>query len=66
MRQHLVWADAIKGWLILLVILGHCIASTIGNDAANVNYWWCLIYSFHMPVFMAVSGYLACKPNGGV
>ena len=58
MSKRLVWADATKGWLILLVIMGHCIAATIGNDAANVDYWWCLIYSFHMPAFIAINGYL--------
>lgn len=59
--NRLVWADSLKGWLILLVIMGHCIASTIGNDAANTNYWWCLIYSFHMPAFIAISGYLSYR-----
>lgn len=58
MNNRLIWADSIKGWLILLVIIGHCIASIIGNDAANLDYWWCLIYSFHMPAFIAISGYL--------
>lgn len=58
MNNRLIWADSIKGWLILLVIIGHCIASIIGNDAANHDYWWCLIYSFHMPAFIAISGYL--------
>lgn len=58
MSNRLIWADSIKGWLILLVIIGHCIACAIGNDAANIDYWWCLIYSFHMPAFMAISGYL--------
>ena len=58
MSERLVWVDVTKGWLILLVIMGHCIAATIGNDAANVDYWWCLIYSFHMPAFIAISGYL--------
>ena len=58
MSKRLVWADATKGVLMLLVILGHCIANVIGNEAANTNYWWCLIYSFHMPAFIAISGYL--------
>ena len=61
MTKRLVWADSIKGYLMLLVIMGHCIATAIGNDAANANYWWCLIYSFHMPAFIAISGYLNWK-----
>lgn len=59
--KRIIWADAVKGILILLVVLGHCIAATIGNEAANVDYWWCLIYSFHMPAFMAISGYFAFR-----
>lgn len=27
------------------------------------NYLWNLIYSFHMPAFMAISGFLAYRPN---
>ena len=62
-QKRLIWADAAKGWLILLVIMGHCIAATIGNDAANVDYWWCLIYSFHMPAFFAISGFFAYRAH---
>ena len=63
MTVRYTWADSLKGVLIVLVIIAHCIAQIIGNDAANNNYWWCLIYSFHMPAFMAVSGYLTYRPN---
>lgn len=58
MANRIVWVDSLKGLLILFVIMGHCIATTIGNNAANSDYWWCLIYSFHMPAFIAISGYL--------
>lgn len=58
MKERLLWIDSLKGILILLVIVGHAIAKVIGNEAANNDYWWCLIYSFHMPTFIAVSGYL--------
>ena len=62
MKERLLWIDSLKGVLILLVIMGHAIAKVIGNDAANNDYWWCLIYSFHMPAFIAVSGYLQYRP----
>ena len=58
MKERLLWIDSLKGILILLVIVGHAISKVIGNEAANNDYWWCLIYSFHMPTFIAVSGYL--------
>lgn len=63
MTIRYTWADSLKGVLIILVIIAHCIAQIIGNDAANDDYWWCLIYSFHMPAFMAVSGYLTYRSN---
>ena len=61
-----VWIDSLKGILILLVVLGHSIQNTL-KEGCYDNYWWNLIYSFHMPAFMAISGYLQYrpKPNGG-
>lgn len=66
-QQRLIWVDSLKGWLMLLVIIGHAIQSMFVNDYAD-NRVWSLIYSFHMPAFMAVSGWLAYRPdsiNGG-
>lgn len=45
--------DAIKGVLMLFVVLGHVLLGNIDNNI--VRY---VIYSFHMPVFFFVSGYL--------
>lgn len=59
-KQRLIWADSLKGWLILLVILGHAIQNTLGADCDS-NHVWNLIYSFHMPAFMAVSGWLTFR-----
>lgn len=68
-RQRLVWADSLKGWLMLLVIVGHAIQGVL-DDGCNNNHVWNLIYSFHMSAFMAVSGYLSYRSarqsiNGG-
>lgn len=57
MKERLIWLDSIKGWLILIVILGHAIQYCLLESHAT-NYWWNLIYSFHMPAFMAVSGFV--------
>jgi fucose 4-O-acetylase-like acetyltransferase len=43
--------DALKGIGIVLMVLGHC---TIGNNVILTNF----IFSFHMPLFFLVSGYL--------
>lgn len=49
--------DVLKGIAILLVVLGH----TIQYSEANFddNFLYRIIYSFHMPFFMFISGYLA-------
>lgn len=60
LQNRIIWVDSLKGWLILLVILGHAIQSTFGVECYN-NHIWNLIYSFHMPAFMAVSGWLTCR-----
>ena len=45
--------DFVKGILILLVFLGHLIIGKIEDNL--VRYF---IYSFHMPLFIGISGYL--------
>lgn len=47
--------DAVKGFAILLVMLGHCI---VLNELAD-SYLYDAIAAVQMPLFMAVSGYLA-------
>ena len=61
-RKRLIWADSLKGWLIVLVVLGHAIQYTLGNQC-ETNHLWNIIYSFHMAAFMAVSGYVAFRPG---
>ena len=47
--------DAVKGFAILLVMLGHCI---VLNGLAD-PYLYDAIAAVQMPLFMAVSGYIA-------
>lgn len=49
--------DTLKGFLVLLVIIGHLIGSlkVLGGGL------WNLIYTFHMPLFVLISGYLSKK-----
>lgn len=49
-REHLAWMDLIKGIGMCLVILGHMSVPEIFGK---------FIFSFHMPLFFFVSGYLA-------
>ena len=54
--------DSIKGLLIILVIMGHCI--TTMNNINVVNHAVMgLIYIFHMPLFILISGYLTKNPQ---
>lgn len=46
--------DTLKGLLILLVILGHC-GTALSEGLISV------IYAFHMPLFVFVSGYFSKK-----
>ena len=64
MKQKLVWADSLKGLLMILVVMGHSIQYTLSGDECESNHIWNYIYSFHMPAFMAVSGYLNCRLGG--
>ncbi|MES5481468.1 acyltransferase family protein [Bradyrhizobium sp. INPA03-11B] len=54
--------DFAKGILIILVIIGHLLQYVIYRDN---GYWdspyFKSIYMFHMPLFMAISGYLSSR-----
>ena len=63
MTKRLVWADSLKGMLIALVVLGHAIQEAL-RDGCFDNHFWNYIYSFHMPAFMALSGYLNYRVGG--
>jgi len=47
------YIDWLKGFAIFLVVLGHC-------WLVDKNTFW-LIYTFHMPLFFCISGYLFSK-----
>lgn len=58
-----LYIDVLKGVLILLVLLGHTIQYASGKDCLSSgsfydNLAFKLIYGFHMPAFMLISGYL--------
>lgn len=56
--------DFIKGVLIFLVVWGHCIHFFVDGDyLLDPFYIW--IYSFHMPLFIFVSGYFATRTVNG-
>ena len=62
MKKRNAYLDLLKAINILLVILGHCIQYGSGSDYSQGTFFenpvFKFIYSFHMPMFMLVSGYL--------
>ena len=55
------FCDNIRGYAILLVVIGHSIQCQIKDFDANPIFE--MIYSFHMPLFMFISGYVNCVPG---
>ena len=61
--------DVMKGIAIMLVVLGHVLAwfyddflVRIDSMPYNEIVLWKYIYSFHMPLFMFVSGFVVFNP----
>lgn len=62
---HIDYLDTLKGIAIILMLVGHCLAwnyedflTIIFNEKRSDMFWWHVIYSFHMPLFFWISGYL--------
>lgn len=63
-KEREVLPDIIKGFTIILVVFAHCIQEGSGAEFRDKAMYFndkCyqLIYSFHMPLFMLISGYLS-------
>lgn len=62
MSQRDLSLDYIKGVLIFLVVYGHCLYWLDGNNNTELYYFVpYVIYSFHMPLFIFLSGYFFSK-----
>lgn len=66
------WLSILQGWGMLLVVIGHAELAQNGN-IEWVDIIYRAIYSFHMPLFVFISGYLfyltrisRCKDYGSV
>ena len=73
-KERIEYIDAIKGFAIFLMVMGHAIAWNYAdytkvciyspNQLSNIKIGgmiWQLIYSFHMPLFFMISGFLSYK-----
>ena len=52
------WLDVLKGVLIFLVVIGH-VMLPINNESPLIGIPYDVIYAFHMPLFVFVSGLCA-------
>lgn len=59
--KHLFFVDNLKAFLIILVVLGHCIQNFMSGYESNLLFKF--IYSFHMPLFIFVSGFVSYKEH---
>lgn len=65
-KKRELWLDALKGIAIVCVVLGHVLKGNIQVDLyprflPEQRYAMDLVYSFHMPLFFALSGYAYFK-----
>lgn len=63
MRQRIAWIDELKALAIILVVMGHVL---ISRFLPQFSVWHEAIYSFHMPLFMFLSGLFAFKATEAV
>ena len=64
-RKRLEWIDALKGFAMICVVLGHAVdgyirAQLFPEDVVLMKRLFDFLYCFHMPLFFAISG-IACR-----
>ncbi|WP_075428910.1 acyltransferase family protein [Selenomonas sp. GACV-9] len=61
-KKRDAYLDIVKGIAIIAVVVGHCIQFGSGAEFMQGDFFYNdvfrFIYSWHMPLFMLVSGYL--------
>lgn len=58
MKERKIYLDIAKAFAIICVIIGHTYYNSNNSTVILIK---CFIYSFHMPLFFLISGYLAKK-----
>ena len=63
MSNRIEWIDALKGFAILVVVIGHCVADSLHSNTFPIyqdymQMFYDFIYSFHMPFFFTISGFV--------
>ena len=56
--KRIVFLDNLKGFAIILVVIGHAVQYFYSPEDFDRNLLFRLVYSFHMPLFFVISGYV--------
>lgn len=56
--KKISWLRILQGWAMLWVVIGHACLGKPGEGPGWENALYDFAYSFHMPLFMMISGYL--------
>lgn len=64
-KERILWLDSIKCFAIILVVIGHIIQFIVFPDNFDLNPIYRFIYSFHMPLFFLLSGYVSDNKEMG-
>lgn len=64
-KKKLTWLLLLQGWAMLWVVIGHApLTASVGNSGIDALFHEAaeglmrVAYSFHMPLFIMISGYL--------
>ncbi|MBQ6198492.1 MAG: acyltransferase [Bacteroidales bacterium] len=57
-KKRINWLLILQGWAMLWVVIGHAFLGVAGEGPVWENALFHFAYSFHMPLFMLVSGWL--------
>ena len=57
-QKKINWLLILQGWAMLWVVVGHSPIGEAGHGPVWENALYHFAYSFHMPLFMLVSGWL--------
>ena len=57
-KERIKFLDSAKGLAICLMVFAHAIAWNLADYQSVISF----IYSFHMPLFFLISGYLTSEP----
>lgn len=59
-KKRIEWLDTLKFFAIFMVLWGHCIQHLLSSNPLEEPLYR-IIYSFHMPLFMMISGFFMYK-----